>query len=105
MRTGAGSELVVLVRGRVFARYPGTIVYLTRSTTPGVAGSERVLPAFRAELTVDVTFFGFAVPAAQLQAATWFLHLGFAILVKPVYRAADRRSQSRTARCCARSPS
>ena len=67
---GAGSELVVLVRGELFARYPGTIVYLTRSTTPGTAGSERVLPAFRAPLTPDMTFFGFAVPAAQLAAAT-----------------------------------
>ena len=70
---GAGSELVVLVRGELFARYPGTIVYLTRSTTPGTAGSERVLPAFRAPLTPDMTFFGFAVPAAQLAAATWFV--------------------------------
>ena len=32
--TGTDGNLVVLVRGELFARYPGTIVYLTRSTTP-----------------------------------------------------------------------
>jgi hypothetical protein len=71
--TGTDGNLVVLVRGELFHRYPGTVVYLTRSTTPGVAGSERVLPLFRGDLLADMTFLGFGVSATDLQAEPWFV--------------------------------
>jgi hypothetical protein len=70
---GTDGNLVVLVRGELFHRYPGTIVYLTRSTTPGDAGSERVLPLFRGDLATDMTFIGFGVAATDLQAETWYV--------------------------------
>ncbi len=70
---GTDGNLVVLVRGELFHRYPGTIVYLTRSTAPGDPGSERVLPLFRGDLAVDMTFIGFGVAAADIKAETWFV--------------------------------
>jgi hypothetical protein len=71
--TGTDGNLVVLVRGELFHRYPGTIVYLTRSTKPGDAGSERVLPLFRGDLLSDMTFIGFGIAATALQAEKWFV--------------------------------
>lgn len=71
--TGTDGNLVVLVRGELFARYPGTIVYLTRSTSPGEAGSERVMPLFRGELGADMTFVGFGLAATELAAERWFV--------------------------------
>jgi hypothetical protein len=70
---GTDGNLVVLVRGELFHRYPGTIVYLTRSTSPGDAGSERVLPLFRGDLATDMTFIGFGVAATDLSAETWYV--------------------------------
>jgi hypothetical protein len=70
---GTGDNLVVLVRGELFTRYPGATVYLTRSTRPGDAGSERVLPLFRGEIGADMTFLGFGVAANQLTAERWFV--------------------------------
>ena len=70
---GTDGSLVVLVRGELFRRYPGTIVYLTRSTTPGDPASERLLPLFRGDLTADMTFAGFGLQAAQLSAERWFV--------------------------------
>ncbi len=71
--TGTDGNLVVLVRGELFARYPGTIVYLTRSTTPQEPGSERVLPLFRGELGPDLTFVGFGLAATELTTERWFV--------------------------------
>lgn len=70
---GTDGNLVVLVRGELFARYPGTIVYLTRSTKPGETGSERVLPLFRGGIGADMTFIGFGVAATQLTVERWFV--------------------------------
>jgi len=70
---GTDDNLVVLVRGAVLDRYPGTTVYLTRSTTPAEPGSERVYPLFRGVLGSDMTFLGFGLGAAALAAARWFV--------------------------------
>jgi hypothetical protein len=70
---GSDGNLVVLVRGELFDRYPGTTVYLTRSMQPAQAGSERVYPLFRGRLGADMTFLGFGLSAAQLGAARWFV--------------------------------
>jgi hypothetical protein len=70
---GTDGNLVVLVRGELFARYPGTIVYLTRSTTPQEAGSERLLPLFRGDLGADMTFLGFGLAGTELAAERWFV--------------------------------
>jgi hypothetical protein len=73
LTSGLAENLVVLVRGELFDRYPGTTVYLTRSTTPGAAGAERVHPLFRGTLGTDMTFVGFAVTAARLATERWFV--------------------------------
>jgi hypothetical protein len=70
---GTDGNLVVLVRGELFHRYPSTIVYLTRSTSPGDPGSERILPLFRGDLATDMTFLGFGVAATDLAAETWYV--------------------------------
>jgi hypothetical protein len=71
--SGTDGNLVVLVRGELFARYPGTIVYLTRSTKPGEAGSERVMPLFRGALGADMTFIGFGLAATELTVERWLI--------------------------------
>lgn len=70
---GTDGNLVVLVRGELLARYPGTIVYLTRSTTPQEPGSERVLPLFRGDLGPDMTLLGFGLAGAELTTERWFV--------------------------------
>lgn len=70
---GAAGNLVALVRGELFDRYPGTTVYLTRSTTPGAPGAERVYPVFRGTLGSDMTFVGFGITADRLATERWFV--------------------------------
>ncbi|MFF0945487.1 hypothetical protein ACFYE2_14850 [Kocuria sp. CPCC 205300] len=63
----SGRDLVILVRGHLFLRYPSTVVYLV---TAGHGGSPdftldpdpaapRMLPSFQGRIGADVTFFGF----------------------------------------------
>lgn len=63
----SGRDLVIVVRGQLFLRYPSTVVYLvtaqhggttdfTRDPEPAAA---RVLPGFQGRIGRDVTFFGF----------------------------------------------
>ena len=73
--SGTDGNLVLLIRGELLNRYPGTTIYLTRSTQPGAAGSERVYPLFRGRLGPDMTFVGFGVTAAQMRAERWFVVL------------------------------
>lgn len=62
-----GRDLVVAVRGRLFLRYPSTVVYLLRADAGGAvnfdvdppADAERVLPTFQGRIGADVSFFGF----------------------------------------------
>jgi hypothetical protein len=63
----AGQDLVVVVRGTLFLRYPRTLVYLVSAEHGGVVDLDidpaedapRVLPAFQGRIGDDVTFFGF----------------------------------------------
>lgn len=63
----SGRDLVVLIRGHLFLRYPATVVYLT-SAVHGADPDfdqdpldldDRVLPSFQGRIADDVTFFGF----------------------------------------------
>jgi hypothetical protein len=71
--SGTAANLVLLVRGELFDRYPGTTVYLTRAAQPGAAGAERVYPIFRGRLGADMTFVGFPATAAKLRAERWLV--------------------------------
>jgi hypothetical protein len=65
--TLAGRDLVIAVRGRLFLRYPTTVVYLIDAATGGVANfdadpapaAQRLLPTFQGRIGADVSFFGF----------------------------------------------
>ena len=100
--------LVLLVRGEVLRRYPGTIVYAAEAIDPGtgkpVLGTKEQHPAFRGTLKPDVTFLGFDLTAEQARGKDghpgWFFVLqeqpaaprfGFAVgapATPPVERAA-----------------
>jgi hypothetical protein len=63
-----GRDVVVAVRGRLFLRYPITVVYLTPAALTGgtpdfdvdpAPDAARVLPTFQGRIGVDVSFFGF----------------------------------------------
>lgn len=72
---GLGSEAVVVIRSRIFLRYPGTVVYLYAAApdwSPPPAGAalaaaSRVEATFTGTIGPDVTFFGFPVPASALR--------------------------------------
>ena len=63
----AGRDLVVAVRGRLFLRYPATVVYLTSATVGGAVDfgadpapdAAPILPTFQGRIGADVSFFGF----------------------------------------------
>jgi hypothetical protein len=73
--SGTDGNLVLLVRGELLNRYPGTTIYVTRAAHPGAAGSERVYPLFRGRLAPDMTFAGFGLTVAKLRAEGWFVVL------------------------------
>jgi hypothetical protein len=71
----AARDLVVVVRGQLFLRYPRTLVYLVSAIHSGAAnftldpapGAARILPTFQGRIGADVTFFGFhGLPAASV---------------------------------------
>ena len=63
----SGSDLVLVFRGRLFLRYPRTLLYLVSAEHAGAvdftedpaAGAARHLPTFQGRIGSDVTFFGF----------------------------------------------
>jgi hypothetical protein len=63
----SGRDLVVVVRGQLFLRYPATVVYLVTAehggtpdfTTDPDPAAPRVFPSFQGRIGADVTFFGF----------------------------------------------
>ena len=63
----SGRDLVVVIRGQLFLRYPATVVYLVTARHAGVTDfsvdpedvAPRVLPGFQGRIGADVTFFGF----------------------------------------------
>ena len=63
----SGRDLVVVVRGQLFLRYPATLVYLVSAEHAGTpdfnqdptADAARILPSFQGRVAADVSFFGF----------------------------------------------
>lgn len=58
----SGRDLVIAVRGRLFLRYPATVVYLTAAAgfdDDPALDAARVLPTFQGRIGPDVSFFGF----------------------------------------------
>ncbi|MFC0678066.1 hypothetical protein ACFFGH_09445 [Lysobacter korlensis] len=63
----SGRDLVVVVRGHLFLRYPSTVVYLVTARHGGAPdfardpdpAAIRILPTFQGRIGADVTFFGF----------------------------------------------
>jgi hypothetical protein len=64
-----GEQLVLLIRGDVFRRYPNTQVYAVKAVLGSdgmhTLGDEPVQPVFSGRLQPDVTFFGFQLTAAE----------------------------------------
>ncbi len=76
-----GRDLVVIVRGALFLRYPSTIVFL-QSAVHGADPSfdvdpapeaERILPGFQGRLGKDVAFFGFPGVPVPAMARNWLV--------------------------------
>jgi len=64
------------VRGELLRRFPGTIVYLAKSTggTPPEPGTEELHPVFRAGLEPDVLCFGFDITSTDARGSPgWFV--------------------------------
>lgn len=60
----SGASLVLLIRGELLRRYPGTVVYAKKAVLSGtrrVPGAEEKYPLFRGSLDPDVTFLGFSL--------------------------------------------
>jgi hypothetical protein len=73
-----GDKLVLLIRGELLRRYPGTIIYALHSTDPtSDAGTiAEVHPVFRGTLEPDVTFLGFDLTPEKLRTEqNWFFVL------------------------------
>jgi hypothetical protein len=76
LEAGQGVEAVVLFRSTIFARYPGTVVYLYPAGDPPVweppdetrpfLSGDRVNPRFTGRLADDLVLFGFPVAPAAL---------------------------------------
>ena len=79
--SGAGSpdQVVLLVRGELFRRYPSAVIYAARATgdpaAPSLTAEERY-PLFRGSASPDITFFGFALTEAEARGTVvdpgWF---------------------------------
>lgn len=75
-----GDRLVLLIRGELLRRYPGTIIYALRAGNQ--AGkelsqpSEEAHPVFRGTLEPDVTFLGFDLTQTKLRTeGNWYFML------------------------------
>jgi len=63
----SGRDLVIVIRGQLFLRYPTTVVYLVTAEHGGVPDFDQdpdpaaahLLPSFQGRIGSDVTFFGF----------------------------------------------
>jgi hypothetical protein len=63
----SGTDLVLVFRGRLFLRYPKTLLYLVSARHGGAVdwdqdpdpAAARILPSFQGRIGSDVTFFGF----------------------------------------------
>ena len=76
MTAGAASvRLVVILRGRLLYRYPGTVIYAApdRNGRPDISAGAVVLPTFRGRVEPDVAFVGF--PIGRDDAPDWWFVL------------------------------
>jgi hypothetical protein len=72
--TGDG-DLVLLVRGELLRRYPNALIYAAKAAWDAQAGRHELTgvekhPLYRGSLQPDVTFFGFALKAAEARGST-----------------------------------
>lgn len=71
------THLVLLVRGRLLSRYPGTVIYAApdRSGRPNLEEDAVLLPAFGGRLDPDVAFCGFALDLDEARGTPgwWFV--------------------------------
>ena len=84
-----GANLVLVIKGDLIRRYPGTIIYALKITTPGKAGrpweywsegypdsnppmdeTHRLEPVFRAQVGSDILFVGFPFSLENVQGNT-----------------------------------
>ena len=64
MAQGAQSGLVLLIRGEVLRRYPGTVIYAVRADTLNQEQPDERHPIFRGTLDPDIVFLGFNLTEA-----------------------------------------
>lgn len=77
----SGRDLVVVVRGQLFQRYPATVVYLVTAVHAGAPdfsidpdpAAPRVFPSFQGRIGADVTFFGFQGFPPEEIVRTWLV--------------------------------
>lgn len=74
---GAGGKLVLLIRGALLQRYPGTIIYALRPNGADFSKPlEEAHPVFRGTLNPDVTFLGFDLTRSKLTTdGNWYFVL------------------------------
>jgi hypothetical protein len=77
----AKSDVVLLVRGAIFQRYPDTLVYAVRAVSDGqggrTLGTDEAHPLFRGSLGSDVSFFGFALDVKTVLGSGQGADLGY----------------------------
>jgi hypothetical protein len=71
----ADARLVLVLRGRLLYRYPGTVIYAAPDLNgrPDISAGSVVLPAFRGRVEPDVAFVGF--PIGRDDAPLWWFVL------------------------------
>lgn len=72
---GADARLVLVLRGRLLYRYPGTVIYAAPDLNgrPDISARSVVLPVFRSRVEPDVAFAGF--PIGRDDAPHWWFVL------------------------------
>lgn len=75
--SGAGDQIVLLIRGKLLQRYPDMVIYATQGThsAPGTSIPTGGRPMFFAHLSPDLSVVGFPLTPAQLAAAEWWFVL------------------------------
>lgn len=72
-------QLVLLIRGEVMQRYPGTVIYASPAVDAATPGEEKRHPVFRAALGPDITCLGFDLTADEVRGGEdgpgWFFVL------------------------------
>jgi hypothetical protein len=64
---GDGFEggVVLLIRGEILRRYPGTLIYAVRADTLNTPNEVEVYPVFRGRLDPDIVFVGFSLMQSE----------------------------------------